>query len=149
MNIGKGIALGFGVVIVFLMGYLLMSGDAQPEAKVAAQKTQNQPEKKAVNNNDLATDAAELNKILELKQSLENTNDGVSKLYLTSCAPCHAKDGKGVIAPSIAGKNKEEILARLHDYKANLVPNTLMKGVLDNVSDENLTALAEEISLFK
>ncbi len=46
MNIGKGIALGFGVVIVFLMGYLLMSGDAQPEAKVAAQKTQNQPEKK-------------------------------------------------------------------------------------------------------
>ena len=41
------------------------------------------------------------------------------------------------------------ILDRLNEYKAGKIPNSLMEGLLDNVSDENLTILAEEISKFK
>lgn len=53
------------------------------------------------------------------------------------------------MAPKISGKSKDEILARLKDYKENKVPNSLMKGLLNNVSDEDLGLLADEISKFK
>ena len=53
------------------------------------------------------------------------------------------------MAPSSARKSKDEILASLKNYKEGKVPNSLMKGLLTNVSDEDLGALADEISKFK
>ncbi|WP_367178971.1 cytochrome c, partial [uncultured Campylobacter sp.] len=37
----------------------------------------------------------------------------------------------------------------LKDYKAGKIKNSLMSGLLTNVSDENLDKLADEISKFK
>lgn len=151
MNLGKTIALFLGGLIVVLMIYMLLSSDSSSTLVVEEPvKTQPKPAIQTTASNDGEFQTSdELKKIKELKQSVAVSSDGVSKLYLQSCAPCHAKDGSGVLAPSIIGKSKDEILARLNDYKAGKVPNSLMEGLLDNVSDENLTILADEISKFK
>ncbi|MFW5607498.1 c-type cytochrome [Campylobacter hyointestinalis] len=149
MSIGKIIASILGVLVVALMCYMLLSSDGSSVAKDSTPKVEKQEVKVVQKEENSFQTSDELNKIKELKQSVAPTNDGVSKLYLKSCAPCHAKDGKGVIAPSIVGKTKDELLVSLHDYKAGKMPNSLMKGLLDNISDENLTILADEISKFK
>ncbi|MEE3777250.1 hypothetical protein V2I28_07135 [Campylobacter sp. CX2-4080-23] len=147
MNLGKILALLLSCLIIILMLFMAFSSDnLQTQEMVATTSKQTQnifSSKSEFQTND------ELNKIKELKQSVSISSDGVSKIYLQSCAPCHAKDGSGIIAPSIIGKSKAEILARLNEYKSGNIPNSLMKGLLDNVSDENLTILAEEISKFK
>ena len=43
----------------------------------------------------------------------------------------------------------EDIVKRLDDYKHNRVPNSLMVGLLNNISDEDLKKLALEIASFK
>ena len=49
------------------------------------------------------------------------------------------KGGEGTkVAPMIAGKSYEDIVKRLDDYKHNRVPNSLMVGLLNNISDEDL-----------
>lgn len=149
MNIGKVIALFLGGLIVVLMLFMLFSSDSSTQAIQEPVKNEPKPVTQTTNSSSEFQTSDELNKIKELKQSVSVSSDGVSKLYLQSCAPCHAKDGSGILAPSIIGKSKEDILARLNEYKAGKIPNSLMEGLLDNVSDENLTILAEEISKFK
>ena len=149
---GKKIAIIFGVLVLALMVFMLTSQPSapikdasRPELKPAQQKQQ-----KASNEELNLQDSEEIKKIKQLQNSVANQpNEGVSKRYLTSCAPCHGANGRGVMAPSIAGKSKDEILASLKNYKEGKVPNSLMKGLLTNVSDEDLGALADEISKFK
>ena len=145
---GKKIAIIFGVLVLALMVFMLTSqpSDAsRPELKPAQQT-----KPKVVNEELNLQDSEEIKKIKQLQNSVANQpSEGVSKRYLTSCAPCHGANGKGVMAPSIAGKGKDEILASLKNYKEGKVPNSLMKGLLTNVSDEDLGALADEISKFK
>ena len=139
---GKKIAIIFGVLVLALMVFMLTS---QPSAPI---KDASRPELKPAQLN--LQDNEEIKKIKQLQNSVANQpSEGVSKRYLTSCAPCHGANGKGVMAPSIAGKSKDEILASLKNYKEGKVPNSLMKGLLTNVSDEDLGALADEISKFK
>ena len=149
---GKKIAIIFGVLVLALMVFMLTS---QPSAPI---KDASRPELKPAQlapkqerNEELnLQDSEEIKKIKQLQNSVANQpSEGVSKRYLTSCAPCHGANGKGVMAPSIAGKSKDEILASLKNYKEGKVPNSLMKGLLTNVSDEDLGALADEISKFK
>ena len=75
-------------------------------------------------------------------------SEGLSQAYLTRCAPCHGSDGKVILAPSIAGKSKEELLVKLREYKENKIPNSLMKGLLINTPESELESLADEISKF-
>lgn len=156
MNLGKIIAGIFSVIAVLLIVYLMNTGSValkdESKPSLAPNATKNSdftPKAEAVAKNNMQ-ESEDLNKVLELQKSVENSqNEGVSKLYLVSCAPCHAKNGEGIIAPSIKGKSKEELLKSLQDYKADKVPNSLMRGLLTNTSDENLELLADEISKFK
>ena len=149
---GKKIAIIFGVLVLALMVFMLTSQPSAPvkDASRPELKPAQQPQQKVVNEELNLQDSEEIKKIKQLQNSVANQpSEGVSKRYLTSCAPCHGANGKGVMAPKISGKSKDEILARLKDYKENKVPNSLMKGLLNNVSDEDLGALADEISKFK
>lgn len=149
---GKKIAIIFGVLVLALMVFMLTSQPSAPvkDASRPELKPAQQTQQKVVNEELNLQDSEEIKKIKQLQNSVANQpSEGVSKRYLTSCAPCHGANGKGVMAPSIAGKSKDEILARLKDYKEGKVPNSLMKGLLTNVSDEDLGALADEISKFK
>ena len=149
---GKKIAIIFGVLVLALMVFMLTSQPSAPvkDASRPELKPAQQTKPKVVNEELNLQDSEEIKKIKQLQNSVANQpSEGVSKRYLTSCAPCHGANGKGVMAPKISGKSKDEILARLKDYKENKVPNSLMKGLLNNVSDEDLGALADEISKFK
>ena len=149
---GKKIAIIFGVLVLALMVFMLTSQPSAPvkDASRPELKPAQQTKPKVVNEELNLQDSEEIKKIKQLQNSVANQpNEGVSKRYLTSCAPCHGANGKGVMAPKISGKSKDEILARLKDYKENKVPNSLMKGLLNNVSDEDLGLLADEISKFK
>ena len=149
---GKKIAIIFGALVLVLMIFMLTSQPSAPikDASRPEIKPQDFAHKQERNEELNLQDAEEIKKIKQLQNSVANQpSEGVSKRYLTSCAPCHGANGKGVMAPKISGKNKDEILARLKDYKENKVPNSLMKGLLNNVSDEDLGALADEISKFK
>lgn len=149
---GKKIAIIFGVLVLALMVFMLTSQPSAPvkDASRPELKPAQQTQPKAVNEELNLQDSEEIKKIKQLQNSVANQpNEGVSKRYLTSCAPCHGANGKGVMAPNIAGKGKDEILASLKNYKEGKVPNSLMKGLLTNVSDEDLGALADEISKFK
>ncbi|WP_297941021.1 c-type cytochrome [uncultured Campylobacter sp.] len=149
---GKKIAIIFGVLVLALMVFMLTSQPSAPvkDASRPELKPAQQTKPKVVNEELNLQDSEEIKKIKQLQNSVANQpSEGVSKRYLTSCAPCHGANGKGVMAPKISGKSKDEILARLKDYKENKVPNSLMKGLLNNVSDEDLGLLADEISKFK
>ena len=149
---GKKIAIIFGVLVLALMVFMLTSQPSAPvkDASRPELKPAQQTQAKVVNEELNLQDSEEIKKIKQLQNSVANQpSEGVSKRYLTSCAPCHGANGKGVMAPSIAGKSKDEILASLKNYKEGKVPNSLMKGLLTNVSDEDLGALADEISKFK
>ena len=149
---GKKIAIIFGVLVLALMVFMLTSQPSAPvkDASRPELKPAQQTRQKVINEELNLQDAEEIKKIKQLQNSVANQpSEGVSKRYLTSCAPCHGANGKGVMAPSIAGKSKDEILASLKNYKESKVPNSLMKGLLTNVSDEDLGVLADEISKFK
>ncbi|EKU11805.1 c-type cytochrome [Campylobacter showae] len=149
---GKKIAIIFGVLVLALMVFMLTSQPLAPikDASRPELKPAQQTQPKVVNEELNLQDSEEIKKIKQLQNSVANQpSQGVSKRYLTSCAPCHGANGKGVMAPSIAGKSKDEILASLKNYKEGKVSNSLMKGLLTNVSDEDLGALADEISKFK
>lgn len=149
---GKKIAIIFGVLVLALMVFMLTSQPSAPvkDASRPELKPAQQTQQKVVNEELNLQDSEEIKKIKQLQNSVANQpNEGVSKRYLTSCAPCHGANGKGIMAPKISGKSKDEILASLKNYKEGKVPNSLMKGLLTNVSDEDLGALADEISQFK
>ena len=149
---GKKIAIIFGVLVLALMVFMLTSQPSAPikDASRPELKPAQQTQQKVVNEELNLQDSEEIKKIKQLQNSVANQpSEGVSRRYLTSCAPCHGANGKGVMAPSIAGKSKDEILASLKNYKEGKVSNSLMKGLLTNVSDEDLGALADEISKFK
>lgn len=149
---GKKIAIIFGVLVLALMVFMLTSQPSAPvkDASRPELKPAQQTQQKVVNEELNLQDSEEIKKIKQLQNSVANQpSEGVSKRYLTSCAPCHGANGKGIMAPKISGKSKDEILASLKNYKEGKVPNSLMKGLLTNVSDEDLGLLADEISQFK
>ena len=141
MKVGKIITIILAVAICGIMVFMLsqtppkkekVATNAQP--KVEQNFTKEQPK----SSEEFASED-ELKKVKELSLSVAKVhNEGVSKQYLTTCAPCH-----------ITHLSKDELLKKLADYKAGKVQNSLMKGLLTNVSDSELESLADEISKFK
>ena len=156
MNIGKIITILIAIGVCALMVMMLMfqtpskkGGEAKAQSASQNNDTQvsNQAQSTTIEN---FASSEELQKIKELAGSVQNkAAEGTSKLYLTSCAPCHGADGRGVMAPNIAGMDKEQLIKKLQDYKAGKVENSLMKGLLTNTSDADIALLADEISKFK
>ncbi|MBE0497320.1 MAG: c-type cytochrome [Campylobacterales bacterium] len=154
MSAGKIIGLSIAGVVVVLMFYVMTQGGGsvlptpskQEEGSVASAQS-SVPKK-----------SAEEQKLEELEeQTKELSYVQTSKLYASKCAACHGREGEGRIlgpagtklAPPIKGRSEAYILEKLEDYRHNRVENTLMKGLLNNSSDEELHVLAREIANFK
>lgn len=73
----------------------------------------------------------------------------VSKNYKTKCASCHGVDGNGILGPNLFDKTQEEIYTSLIEYKSGRKENTVMKGLLINIEEDELLELSKEISSFK
>ncbi len=72
----------------------------------------------------------------------------VSSLYKIKCASCHGINGEGSIGPKIIGLSYEKISKSLDDFKSGEKKNYVMYGLLQNISEAELIALAKEISEF-
>jgi len=70
----------------------------------------------------------------------------VSSMYKSNCAPCHGASGEGSVGSKLIGLNKDELLAKLLEYKAN--EEEMHMAVFEYLSDEDLENLAEEIGEF-
>lgn len=86
--------------------------------------------------------------VAELKKKAGVATVETSQLYKTRCASCHGYSGEGIVGPQLVGMSESQVLKSLVDYKADRVPNSLMRGLLNNSTDEELAMLAKEISKF-
>lgn len=61
-----------------------------------------------------------------------------------ACFTCHGTDGRSVggVPPSLAGKNKAEMLEILKGFKSGTRPATLMHQQAKGYSDQQLDAIA-------
>ncbi len=68
--------------------------------------------------------------------------------FIVHCSACHDDYGNGIIGPSLLGKDGKFIYNRLMDFKSGKRKNVLMKGLVSQMSDERLKAIANEIADF-
>ena len=144
LNFGKVLALLCGLLAVILIVFLMNSNSSNTKS-VSAKNATETASKSVLNDenssqnsqNSLMSDE-DLKKIKALEKSVRKAPENLSKLYLVRCAPCHFKDGKGDIAPSIAGKSKDELLQKLNSYKAGKEPNALMNGLMKHLNEKEI-----------
>jgi len=88
-------------------------------------------------------------KLKALKEKAGNVGGfKVSALYKTKCASCHGVNGEGGIGPKVIGLDYEKVSISLKDFKSGAKKNYVMYGLLQNLSDEDMDALAKEIADF-
>lgn len=151
MKTGKLIAITITGVLVLMMGYMLVqdvtSTSSNDEPKFA-QKTEQT--KKDLSQRFQEPQDEEEQKLEELKKLAGNLSaEAASKTYLVKCSSCHGKNGDGTqVAPALRGKSVDYMLSKLDDYRNDRVKNSLMRGLLDNTTDEELASLAVEIAKF-
>jgi cytochrome c553 len=65
------------------------------------------------------------------------------KVWAAACANCHGTNGHAQPGmESLAGKDKEELVQKLLDFKAGRKPATLMHQLTKGYSDDELRAIA-------
>lgn len=145
MSGGKIVGIILSAIIGFLLIFLLMqegSSTQQASTQTVVEEIKKEPV--------ALPKTQEEEKLEELKKEATSTNNSVSNLYSLRCKACHGSEGQGtLVGPSIKGKEMSYILGKLDDYKNNRVTNSLMQGLLNNATQEELNALAQEISSFK
>jgi cytochrome c553 len=65
------------------------------------------------------------------------------KAKAAACAACHGANGQGVAPnPALAGKNADQMLQALQDYKSGKRNNAVMKAMTASLSDQDMANLA-------
>jgi len=78
----------------------------------------------------------------------------VSQAFKSKCASCHGVNGSGeqngkkLMGPKLFGQDSEKLYTDLIDFKAGRKENMIMKGLLMNLSKDDLRAFADEIGEF-
>ena len=68
--------------------------------------------------------------------------------FIVHCSACHDDYGNGIIGPSLLGKSGDFVYGRLMDFKSGKRKNVLMKGLVSQMDDAKLKAIANEIADF-
>ena len=72
------------------------------------------------------------------------------RVWAAACANCHGTMGKAETGnESLAGKNKDELLQKLTDFKSGRKPATLMHQISTGSTDEQLAQLAGYFAALK
>ena len=68
-----------------------------------------------------------------------------------TCTACHGTDGRSVggIPPALAGRDRNDLLAALKDFKAGKRPATIMHQHAKGYTDEQLESIATYFSNVK
>lgn len=79
----------------------------------------------------------------------------VSKAYKSKCASCHGVNGSGeqngkkLMGPRLMGKSQSEIYKNLVDFKTGKVENSVMRGLLLGLNDNDFKKFSKEIGEFQ
>jgi cytochrome c553 len=74
-------------------------------------------------------------------QAAGDANAGKAKAG--ACAGCHGANGEGIAPnPALAGKNDQQLLQALKDYKSGKRSNAMMKPIASGLSDREMVDLA-------
>lgn len=146
------------IIVLGLMGYTFSNGRAFQggeagkiieDIKVSDNKNKNFNQPKE--NENIAED-----KIKALRDKAGSSlTFKVSNAYKSKCASCHGADGSGLqngkklMGPGLIGQSEEKLYNDLVDFKAGRKENFIMKGLLINLSEEDLKEYANEIAQFK
>ena len=72
------------------------------------------------------------------------------RVWAAACANCHGTMGKAEQGmESLAGKDKDELLQKMLDFKSGKKPATLMHQITKGYSDEQLQQLAAYFAALK
>lgn len=151
MKTGKLVAIIISGILVLMMGYMIVqdiSESSQKKEKKVEQKLKQSTESLAKKFEEpKSEDDKKLEELKKLASNLEVKNK--SNTYLVKCSSCHGRNGEGTqVAPGLQGKSIDYMLSKLDDYRNDRVKNSLMRGLLNKTSDEELASLALEISKF-
>jgi cytochrome c553 len=150
MTTGRRIGALFCALIIVLMGWLAITKEGGYKSASEVEATLTPP--KAAPKPAMSE---EERKLSELRKASAGSGSfhPTSKLFASKCSACHGKNGGGrfnddgeVIFPRIAGLEEAHIIKRLEEFKSGRVKNPLMVGVLHSLSDDNILALAHEVS---
>ncbi len=72
----------------------------------------------------------------------------LSNRFFQLCSSCHDDYANGIIGPSLLKRDAEFIYTAMQNYKHREKPNVLMVELMNNLSDTDLRALADEIATF-
>lgn len=72
----------------------------------------------------------------------------LSKTFIIKCSACHSDYANGVIGPSLLGKSSNEIFNNIQAFKSGEKSNVLMDGLISQMKDIEIRALADEIYTF-
>lgn len=65
------------------------------------------------------------------------------RVWAAACASCHGTEGRAQPGmESLAGKNKDEMLQKMLDFKAGRKPATIMHQLSKGYTDEQLAQIA-------
>lgn len=151
------IAIISTVIVLGLMGYTFNNGRAFQGGE-AGNIIENIKVSKQVqiNTQPPANDNIEEDKIRALRDKAGNSASfKVSNNYKTKCSSCHGADGTGLqngkklMGPGLFGQSEEKLYKDLIDFKAGRKENLIMKGLLINLTEEDLKEYANEIAQFK
>ncbi len=149
MSIGKkiGVAITAGLVLVMLYMIIQDVSSSQEREKQAQQEKDKKEQSSQQESDEVSKEDKKLQELKEMTKTL--SGESGSREYLVNCSSCHGKQGEGTtVAPAINGKSIDYILKKLDEYRSGEVKNSLMEGLLENTSDEELAKLAAEISKF-
>jgi len=129
----------------------LIESTAMEDSKIKVQThTNGDTTEKSTIKNSTKEDDEIAQKIKMLKEKAGNLSAfTTSTLYKKSCASCHGNIGQGIIGSKLIGRDKDYILNALKDFKSGKRTNYVMYGLLSNLDDSQLEALASEIATFK
>ena len=70
--------------------------------------------------------------------------------WAASCANCHGTDGRAQPGmESLAGANKDDMVRKMLDYKADRRPATIMHQLAKGYTDEQIVAIAGYFAALK
>ena len=79
----------------------------------------------------------------------------VSDAYKSKCSSCHGVNGTGVqngkklMGPRLMGQSREKIYQSLVDFKTGKVENSVMRGLLLSLDDDDFREFSKEIGKFQ
>lgn len=79
----------------------------------------------------------------------------VSDAYKSKCASCHGvngtgeQNGKKLMGPKLIGQSESKIYQSLVDFKTGKIENSVMRGLLISLDDNDFKELSKEIAEFQ